>query len=405
MKKTKYFEIFDNYLYSTRTKAIIKLSEEYIKYFIDEKFDKFNETQLKILIDNGFIIDESFNEYEYVIDKLNKFYDEHISITFMPTMQCNFSCKYCYETKDVKKLDSYIYDKILNKIYNNDKIRSIRISWFGGEPSLLLKDIKYFMTKLNQYSIHKNIRVTSDMTTNFYLLNFDNFKELIDLKVNNFQVTLDGNKDIHNFYRPLCNGLPTYKHILKNLIDCHNSNLNFKIMIRTNYDASSKYDDFYQEMKMFEGDERFSFVVHAIEGFKPNEYACDYRIKEKREQELLDLIRKNRLNNDTYMNESQLIGPCYANLKNNIIINNYGIVLKCTIKLNDPNNKLGKFKGFDIKDSFFDSYKYTNCPDCRVFPICLGGKCKYALHNSYIECMNESLNKLRSCLNEKVKII
>ena len=93
MKKTKYFEIFDNYLYSTRTKAIIKLSEEYIKYFIDEKFDKFNETQLKILIDNGFIIDESFNEYEYVIDKLNKFYDEHISITFMPTMQCNFSCK------------------------------------------------------------------------------------------------------------------------------------------------------------------------------------------------------------------------------------------------------------------------------------------------------------------------
>ena len=199
MKKTKYFEIFDNYLYSTRTKAIIKLSEEYIKYFIDEKFDKFNESQLKILIENGFIIDESFNEYEYVIDKLNKFYDEHISITFMPTMQCNFSCKYCYETKDVKKLDSYIYDKILNKIYNNDKIKSIRISWFGGEPSLLLKDIKYFMTKLNQYSIHKNIRVTSDMTTNFYLLNFDNFKELIDLKVNNFQVTLDGNKDIHNF--------------------------------------------------------------------------------------------------------------------------------------------------------------------------------------------------------------
>ncbi len=367
MKKTKYFEIFDNYLYSTRTKAIIKLSEEYIKYFLNEKFEKFNESQLKILIENGFIFDKSFNEYKYVIDKLNKFYDEHISITFMPTMQCNFSCKYCYETKDVKKLDTDIYDKILDKIYNNDKIKSIRISWFGGEPSLLLNDIKYFMSKLNQYSLQKNIRVTSDMTTNFYLLNFENFKELIDLNVNNFQVTLDGIKDIHDFYRPLCNESPTYEHILNNLIECHKSKLKFKIMIRTNYDTNSKYDDFYKEMRMFENDKRFSFVVHAIEGFKPNEYTCDSRIKEDKEQELLNLIRKNGLNNETYMNESHLIGPCYANLKNNIIINNYGIVQKCTIKLDDPNNKLGKFKGFDINDSFFDSYKYTNCSDCRVF--------------------------------------
>ena len=88
-------------VYNSYTKANMFLSKDSsTEAFEDIKeFEKLDDDTKKLLIDNGFVIDENRDELaeiKYMFEK--RYYDKtFLNIVLVPSLACNFSCPYCFE--------------------------------------------------------------------------------------------------------------------------------------------------------------------------------------------------------------------------------------------------------------------------------------------------------------------
>ena len=115
-----------------------------------------------------------------------------------------------------------------SKLLSESTFKSLHVSWFGGEPLLGLKTIKNLSKKFISICFQNGLDYSASITTNGYLLNERIIHQLIlDYRVNNFQITIDGDEESHNFQRVLRNGKGSYSKILENIKGLQNSNLNF----------------------------------------------------------------------------------------------------------------------------------------------------------------------------------
>lgn len=72
--------------------------------------------------------------------------DRDYSLFLNPTLECNFSCWYCYETHEKGYMSEKMIEKIKKHIiYMIEKIHinSLTLSWFGGEPLLYFNEVVY----------------------------------------------------------------------------------------------------------------------------------------------------------------------------------------------------------------------------------------------------------------------
>ena len=127
-------------VYNSFSKASIILKDDSnIDMFENiESFNKLSHEEKKILIDNGFVVDDNrdeFNEIKYIYEQ--KFFDTSIlNIVLVPTLLCNFKCPYCCEKdytcgeENVKKyIDKNIQCKSKVYIENNQiKVEIIKES-------------------------------------------------------------------------------------------------------------------------------------------------------------------------------------------------------------------------------------------------------------------------------------
>lgn len=87
----------------------------------------------------------------------------NVSYVIAPTLNCNYNCVYCFENKENRKLRMNfntaedILSFIIKQIESNKLIKSIKITWFGGEPllsyDLILEFSKKIIAKLNKMNI------------------------------------------------------------------------------------------------------------------------------------------------------------------------------------------------------------------------------------------------------------
>lgn len=176
------------------------------------------------LVEQEFIVDNSIDEVERV-RQLSKSVDEDESLfllTINPTMNCNFKCWYCYETRVKKsKLDASSIGRIntfITRTLINEKIKEFNLSFFGGEPLLYFKNsvvpiIDHYLSECTGKVVQGNIGFTS----NGYLIDdyfLDYFLE------RNFrcglQITLDGARDEHDLVRYVSSQKGSYSKILEN---------------------------------------------------------------------------------------------------------------------------------------------------------------------------------------------
>ena len=85
----------------------------------------------------GKAIEQLTNEDGNVLRKALSPHRLHLII--LPTEQCNFRCKYCYEDFKVGKMAKFCVEGI-NKLISQrlPNTSNLTISWFGGEPLLAL---------------------------------------------------------------------------------------------------------------------------------------------------------------------------------------------------------------------------------------------------------------------------
>jgi len=204
---------------------------------------------------------------KYVVNRI--IYGNCLDVMIVPTQGCNFRCIYCFENHDNNCMTNDSEKKIINFFERNIKYyKTVKISWFGGEPLLEKKRIIRIMKNINTFGKKYGVPIIAEMITNGYLLDLETFKELVVNNILYYEVTIDGFEKHHDRLRRLTGGAGTYSKIINNILNIQRSiSKRFRIVIRTNVDKYSvqDYKEFREQIgKLLNYDKRFVFLVNKI---------------------------------------------------------------------------------------------------------------------------------------------
>src|SRR5690606_36172651 len=229
------------------------------------------ETSLfRFLKKKGFIIDKSTNEFRKSEMRHHQTIasEGRLSLTLMPNEDCNFRCKYCYESFAKNYMKESVQDGVISFIRKNiRKYNEVHIDWFGGEPLTAVPIIEKISREVIEICTRNRVRFTAGMTTNGYNLSLDVFRKMQACRVRSYQITLDGLEKHHVQSRVRADGGSTFRQIVDNLRTIRDEvkSSTFVMAIRTNvtkpvFDEIEDYFEFFQQE--FGKDPRFYSHLH-----------------------------------------------------------------------------------------------------------------------------------------------
>lgn len=409
LKKSKYafFVKKDNghyVVYSSLSGAVIFFREDkYIKLLEDtlnkDTFIYSDDDFHNLMLEKKIFLEEDVDEALLV----RGIYEEQIiraktlELMLIVTRQCNFRCIYCGQPHLDEKMGDVTYMSVLKFIKNQIATygyTSVRITFFGGEPLLEANKICLFLRQLDALlatlsTEEQKITYTAGMSTNGYLLSPDTFNELSTLNCNFYQISIDGMADIHDTMRPLASGKPSWDRIIQNISYMLNTDKQFTILLRTNFnaDVAESLVDFYKFMGEKLNDARVTVYYETIKNHG-NETTPDTICGIEELVFDVDIAQLICENNLTCFNSTQRLLPCsrtcYASKPNYYVIDEKGQILKCSFALDSPNNIIGVLdeKGeFALNYNHYVNWVYRDylssekCKQCKALPLCLGKRC------------------------------
>ncbi|UYP01303.1 SPASM domain-containing protein [Oceanotoga sp. DSM 15011] len=409
MKFSKYNitkEVKDGCLiYNSKNSSLLLLNNKYKK-----EFEILKENELLIgnmeLLENlkkGEMIIEDFIEEEDLIElknKILKYNLKGLGLTIAPTLECNFACPYCYENGyRNNKMTEKTKNDLIKFVENRSKeIESLNVSWYGGEPLLDLETIELLTLKFKEI-MGENKKYSANIVTNGFLLTEEKAYKLKKLHIKNAQITLDGNKNIHDSRRFLLNGKGTFDKIIENIIKCYKI---INIVVRINIDKKNSEDiyDIYDIFEKYNLKNKVSFYIAPVDSindtctmnncFDSKEFS-DKEIEFFKEGisrgfKILNLKRNN-------------ISMCGAVRINSYVIDPLGDLYKCwnhigrkEFCVGNIGNKIN-FNSLHIRYLNYTPFERKECKECNVLPLCMGG-CpdKYLRDTKRINCYSEKYN-------------
>ena len=281
-------------------------------------------------------------------ERANCLSDRLLQLIAMPTEQCNFRCRYCFEDFQRGRMSPAVVSGLKRFLTRRAAgLEQLAIDWYGGEPLLasdIVLDIQSHVRDLLQR--YPGIDLRSSMTTNGYLLDRDLLARLVELGVSHFQIALDGVRELHDTTRVTAGGVGTFDRIWANLEAARESRQEFEILVRCqidrgNRDSVHELTDLYAAT--FGNDARFSLV------FVPLSCAV---AKSEDPSTYLDPaeVRSTLVEAWTYAGSRGIgippahAGPniCYAAWGNSFIVRSDGSLSKCTVALSSPRNQVGR---------------------------------------------------------------
>ena len=373
-----------------------------------------NRELLQYLEQRGFLVRDPTEETEKARQLFESFIDSNRQyiLTIMPTEGCNFRCPYCFESHQCGKINKKIEKNILafvERILSETNVLSL--NWYGGEPLLEIDSIVRLSSGIKALCKEKRKTFLASITTNGYLLTYENYLKLKAGNVLSYAVTLDGLPEYHNKTRPLANGDPSFETIfsnLKQIQQLEKSHL-VRFAIRTNYTAESikgkaAWEEYLNRNLLF--DKRFQYVPRFAWNNRNSQYADDQYIPFElndninllheipaevtpeahrklegllsdgsgfafAEQHLRSLVKGDQI--------------CPAGCRNSIVLGPDGTAYKCQVALDSPENKVGILKengeiAFNDHLSRWVKQKPvlpdgTDCLRCVLFPLCRSTGC------------------------------
>ena len=342
------------------------------------------------LLSKGVLVDDSIDENQKLLTLLSSILSpSDLKLIISVTEKCNFLCKYCYESHNNIQISPSVKNSIMRYIRHNiHKYTALNITWFGGEPLLMLDDI-YDMSKGFMDICSFNRRMyTASMTTNGYLLDVNTFKELLRHRVWAYQITIDGLKSTHDKQRPTVDGTPTFDTIVKNLQDIKQlRNKNFHIVVRSNLtdEIFDHLDEYVELMSDICGDDnRFSLsLCYASEW--SNEIDSDFKKTFIYDRKNVFPLYEKFLQCSKKINFAFLLNPddgaCELGRANRFFIRPNGELHKCSVRFENKNNIVGAFSDNMIllNDNYYQKninpQMCKNLYNCFYAPLCKGEGC------------------------------
>ncbi len=316
--------------------------------------------------------------------------DNHMGLTVLTTMNCNFGCSYCFQGSDKSMLtmDDKTEKAILRLIENmSDRINSLNITWFGGEPLLSLKTIKNLSNQIIPLCDRKKIAYYSSVITNGYLLSSEVMEELYLRKVRTVQITLDGSQPVHDKIRYIKNtDIGSYDRILEN-IQSYCEKFPINTIIRINVDKNNVHsiysllDDL--SARGLGSKVRVSVYFAPVEA---STAACG-----KIAADTIDMEEFGRIEFGLYKYAVSLglcnislpyhmVGMCTASRANGLVILPDGELHRCWETVAQQDKRIGQLDilGSPAKNQreeewkHFSPFNYQECAECPMLPNCAG---------------------------------
>ncbi|MCP5106676.1 MAG: SPASM domain-containing protein [bacterium] len=350
---------------------------------------KLKEDVIKELKRGGFICEDECDEYGVLAIRKNmqQYSTDGLGLTIAPTINCNFACSYCFENPDPQVMDDKVMKGVVDfaKTYIESGIKHLGTTLYGGEPTMCMDVIEKLSNDLIAVCEKNNVAYSSFVVTNGSLFTRETAERLKKLKVNGAQITIDGNKNIHNQRRPFKNGKGSFDCIWENVKDSAGV---IPISIRVNVDKTNVDDvlAFLARMKQEEWfKEYFGEKIFVHLGYvKKFTSSCRCSKEESlkpgdfwhNELELHKYLHKNGYGFDRYPDISS---GCSATSINGYVVGPDGNLYKCWNHLGIAEYAVGNvFKPIEMNPLYvsylMESFdKDPECRECEYLPICMGG--------------------------------
>jgi len=360
--------------------------------------------EMDIVVDDE--VDED-SELEYHFQK-NKFDTSVLSVNILTTYACNLGCVYCFQdgVKTSVLMDTEMCNKIAAWLCERmEKARPeiLRVVFYGGEPLLNIKAIKFLSQLLFLAASQRNVAVESSIITNGVLLNEDLIDELVPWGLKSVRVTLDGDKPAHDSKRCFKDGRGTFDLILKNL-----EKIKGKIPIYLNGNFDDKTKDKFPALldtlvdrgfKGYIGGITFKPILKNIEsaiaGSNNCSDVCTFSDMSN-VGDMLYLIRETEKRGfESGMGVA--LGPCEVSKEYSYTIDPFGKIYKCGGFVGRKEFVIGDLskQGFNYKLAQFmtaDTWK-GDCKGCAYTPLC-GGGCRVGGYVKYNDFKKVACDKI-----------
>lgn len=340
----------------------------------------------------AFIVEDDCNELDRLRLRMlkSRYNTNYLSLTITPTADCNFRCGYCYE-KDVIKTDYMTQeteDAIIKLVERQIKtIASLRITWYGGEPLMHMGAIERLSEKFIALCENNDVAYSANIITNGYLLTKEIAQRMNALKIANMQITLDGDKQMHDQRRPLTDGSGTFDTIINNLETYKDLLPMVSLRIntdKTNIDAGKKIAKIIADKGL--ADKVKPYLGRIIEDDNSLD-VCGFSQEEfKYINELTD--------DDTYMRHfpQPKHNYCSADSLNAYIVAADGRLYKCWREVGEHKKCVGSLvehvaanEPMYMDYMLFDPTMDGQCSKCNLLPVCMGS-CPKDRHNGAEKC-------------------
>ncbi len=306
-----------------------------------------------------------------------------LGLVIAPTMACNMACTYCYESSRGGRMTAATMDSVAQLIEKQARsLKDLALTWYGGEPLLAMNIIEDLTSRILRLTEQYEIKYTSAIITNGYLLDKETVDRLRQLHVTAAQVTLDGPAAIHNRKRPLVNGRPSFDTIVENL---KYATTKLGIGIRVNVDKEFSLDTIGQLLDELDGAGlRDRLGVHFAL-MEPATTVCS-NISENCydtagfsavETEFYTLLLERGFRIEKL--PSPMMVACMAQLVNAYVVDPDGDLYRCWNYIGDKSHACGNIAQElnPVHPEFmrlfsFDPFEDNKCRECNVLPLCQG---------------------------------
>jgi len=383
-------------IYNTYSKALVTLDKSEFAQYEALQFDDLGIEEE--LLENGILLEDNFDEVGFLkyCHHLTQFSQSSLHLVLALTMDCNFACPYCYENRRKGKMSGEVQDAIISFIEEKVRngIRSLDITWYGGEPLLCPDIISSLGNRIRQATERSNCELHMYMVTNGYLLNPE-LVEMIDLVgVTKVQITIDGLAEHHNARRHLKNGQGTFDRIIENLRLFEEYPV--RVDIRMNVD-NENCEDYVGLQKIIEslGNPNIVLYPSPVEDINPDTVneVSDFMTFDQFESFVCGVSKEIEVSSAATTVLDDRYCYCQAETENSYVIDELGNCYKCWDQAGRTETSC--FNVLDVGDKNYpnilkflgrDPFNDEKCGQCTFLPICFGGCVFHRINTGKYDC-------------------
>jgi uncharacterized protein len=402
MKVSRYNNFFEaddgtKLAYNCMTGGLATLTEQKYRQvkeiLADPKKYKFNTKAKKELreklLKGGFLIEDEVDEMNIlkVRNRSSRFDPNHLKLTILPTLNCNFRCVYCYEARKDLTMSQETQKELVEFVRKKtEPVQTFTTNWYGGEPLLVFDIISYLRDEFEKICNENGcIYKPGGIITNGYLLTREVGEKLKKMGIETAQVTLDGPKDVHDQRRPLAGGKGTFDRIMDNLSQV--ADLLKFVSIRVNTDKTNAHRAAEVLDAIEEHGLKGKVSVYFAKVMAHTDACANIAGSCLKDQEYSDwVVQLTKLGLEKGFNLTKYprvkFSYCEADQINSFVIGPTGYLYKCWSDPGNIDEAVGHISNPEIyakkkknvyKWLAWDVFEREECLKCDVLPICMGG--------------------------------